>query len=73
MSIKSKDLYTCINFTVCTEFSAEIKMATITLSLPKEFEEAKKKHSQVDWNEVIKQGILDRLKRLEKLMERGKL
>jgi len=48
-------------------------MATITLSLPKEFEEAKKKHSQVDWNEVIKQGILDRLKRLEKLMERGKL
>ena len=48
-------------------------MATITLSLPKEFEEAKKKHSQVDWNKVIKQGILEKLEKLDKLAKIGKL
>ena len=51
-------------------------MTTITLSLPKEFEEAKKKFPEVDWNEVIKRGVLKRLeelKKFEELKNRGAL
>ena len=44
-------------------------MATITVSLPKEFDEAKKKFAEVDWNEVIKRGILKRLNELKKFEE----
>ena len=51
-------------------------MATITLSLPKEFESIKEKFPDIDWNEVIKRGILRRLeelKKFEKLKNRGGL
>ena len=51
-------------------------MTTITLSLPKEFKEAKKKFPEVDWNEVIKRGMLKRLEELKKfedLKARGEL
>ena len=51
-------------------------MATITLSLPKEFEEAKKKFPETNWNEVLKRGIFKRLEELEKFEElkrRGEL
>lgn len=51
-------------------------MTTITLSLPKEFEEAKSKFPEVDWNEVIKRGVLKRLnelKKFEELKSRGEL
>jgi len=51
-------------------------MATITLSLPKEFELLKKKFPEVNWNEVLKQGILRRLaelKKFEELRKRGEL
>ena len=41
-------------------------MATITLSLSKEFEEAKARFPDVDWNEVLKRGILKRLEELKK-------
>ena len=44
-------------------------MATITVSLPKEFEEAKKKFPETDWNEVLKRGILKRLEELKKFEE----
>ncbi len=44
-------------------------MATFTISVPKEFEELKKKYPKIDWNEVIKQGILQRLKELKKFEE----
>lgn len=51
-------------------------MATITLSLPEEFESVRKRFPDVDWNEVLKRGILKRLeelKRFEGLKERGEL
>ena len=51
-------------------------MTTITVSLPKEFDETKKKFPEVDWNEVIKRGILKRLeelKKFEELKKRGEL
>ncbi len=41
-------------------------MATITLSMPERFNEAKKEFPLVDWNEVVKSGILKRLNELEK-------
>lgn len=44
--------------------------------MPEEFEEAKRKYPQVDWNAVLKQGIIRRLEEIEKfekLKERGKL
>ena len=44
-------------------------MATITLSLPKEFEEAKKKFPDVNWNELLKIGILKRLLELKRFRE----
>lgn len=51
-------------------------MPTITLSLPQEFEEAKKRFPEVNWNEILKAGILKKLvelKKFEQLKERGKL
>ena len=51
-------------------------MTTITLSLPEEFEKAKEKFPEVNWNEVIKQGILKRLaelKKFEELKNKGEL
>lgn len=51
-------------------------MATLTLSLPDEFEKVKERFPDVDWNEVLKRGVLKRLeelKRFEKLRERGEL
>lgn len=51
-------------------------MATITLSLPKEFEKIKGRFPDTDWNEVVKRGILKRLedlKKLETLRNRGEL
>lgn len=44
--------------------------------MPDEFEKAKSKFPEVDWNEVIKQGILKRLgelKKFEELKKRGEL
>ncbi|MFH1637027.1 MAG: hypothetical protein ABIB71_01215 [Candidatus Woesearchaeota archaeon] len=51
-------------------------MATITLSMPKAFEEAKKRFPKVNWNEVLKAGLLRRLRELQKFEElkrRGEL
>ena len=51
-------------------------MATFTVSAPKELEELRKKFPEVDWNEVMKQGILRRLeelKKFEELKKRGEL
>jgi len=51
-----------------------LKMATLTISTPKELETLKKKYPKIDWNEVMKQGILKRLQELqkfEKLQKRG--
>ncbi len=48
-------------------------MVTITLSLPEEFEKVRKRFPEVNWNEVVKGGVLkrlDELKRLEKSKER---
>ena len=51
-------------------------MATITLSMPERFTKAKKEFPTINWNEVLKQGILKRLKELKKFEElknRGEL
>ena len=41
-------------------------MATFTVSLPKNFEKTKKRFPEVDWNAVMKAGILKRLEELKK-------
>ena len=51
-------------------------MATFTISAPKELEEFKKKYPTINWNEVMKQGILNKLeelKKFEELKKRGEL
>jgi hypothetical protein len=51
-------------------------MATITISAPKELEKLKEEFPEVNWNEVMKRGILKRLEELrkfEQLRERGAL
>ena len=51
-------------------------MATITISVPEKYEELKRRYPDVNWNEVLKRGILKRLeelKKFEKLKERGEL
>ncbi|MFH0752438.1 MAG: hypothetical protein V1914_02455 [archaeon] len=44
-------------------------MATITVSAPKGFDEAKKRFPETNWNEVLKAGILKRLEELKKFEE----
>jgi hypothetical protein len=59
-----------------TELNGGTDMATFIISAPKELERLKKEYPDVNWNEVMKQGILQRLKELEKLEElkkRGEL
>ena len=51
-------------------------MATLTISSPKELEALKKEFPEVDWNEVMKRGILKRLgeiKKFEELQNKGEL
>ena len=75
-SLKPKDLNISTDLLIYTEFIGGTKMATITLSLPKEFELVKKRFPEVNWNEILKQGILRRLaelKKFEELMKRGEL
>ena len=73
-SLKPKDLNISTDLLIYTEFIGGTKMATITLSLPKEFELVKKRFPEVNWNEILKQGILRRLaelKKFEELRKRG--
>jgi hypothetical protein len=44
-------------------------MATFTISAPKELVEAKRRFPEVDWNEVMKRGILRRLEEIKKFEE----
>jgi len=44
-------------------------MATFTISAPKELERLRKEYPEVNWNEVMKQGILKRLAELKKFEE----
>ena len=39
---------------------------TITVSMPDEFEKIRKQHPYINWNEIIKQGLLNRLSELKK-------
>jgi hypothetical protein len=51
-------------------------MATITVSVGDELERVRKKFPDVDWNEVLKRGLLKRLeelKKFEELRKRGEL
>ncbi len=48
-------------------------MATITISVPESLDEVKRRFPKIDWNEVLKRGVIKRLeelKRFEKLKER---
>ncbi len=75
-STHSKSLNTSTDIIIYSEINGDIDMATFTLSAPQELEELKKKYPKVDWNEVIKQGILRRLeelKKFEELKKRGAL
>lgn len=51
-------------------------MATITLLMPKKFETIKERFPDIDWNEVIKRGVikkLEELKKFEELKDKGEL
>jgi hypothetical protein len=51
-------------------------MATITVSIPDRFNRIKKEFPEINWNDVMKAGILkrlDELKRFEELKTRGVL
>lgn len=44
-------------------------MATFTISAPKELKRLRKEYPEVNWNEVMKRGILKRLEELKKFEE----
>ncbi len=51
-------------------------MAKITVSMPDRFNRIKKEFPEINWNEVMKAGILkrlDELKKFEELKTRGAL
>ncbi len=51
-------------------------MATLTITAPKDLKRIKKEYPHINWNEIMKQGILDKLKELqkfEKLKQEGKI
>ena len=51
-------------------------MATLTITAPKNLKELKKRFPDVNWNEIMKQGIikkLEELKKFEKLKKEGKI
>ena len=45
-------------------------MATLTISAPKELNKIRKQFPKIDWNEVMKIGILNRLKELKQFEKR---
>ena len=67
--ISPKSLSTSGDIIIYTEFNGGTKMATFTVSAPKELEELKKKYPTINWNEVAKQGILKKLEELKKFEE----
>ena len=51
-------------------------MATLTITAPENLKELKKRFPHVNWNEIMKQGILkklEELKKFEKLKSEGKI
>ena len=48
-------------------------MKRFTVSISKEFKAQLDKHPEVNWPEVMKQGIIKKLEVLEKLHSRGEL
>lgn len=51
-------------------------MPKVTLSIPKELKERLDKHPEVNWTEVLRRGIKDKLAKLvkfEELERRGEL
>jgi hypothetical protein len=44
-------------------------MSTFTISAPKELVKLKKEFPEINWNHVIKEGILERLEELKKFRE----
>lgn len=65
----SEGLYIPADFNVLIESSGGNKMATFTVSVPKEFAEAKKQFPHINWNEVLKRGLIRRLEELKKFRE----
>jgi hypothetical protein len=75
-ALSPKDLNTSTDLIVCTEIHGGAEMATITVSVGDELERVRKKFPDVDWNEVLKRGLLKRLeelKKFEELRKRGEL
>ncbi len=64
-----------IEFSVLTEFNLEaFNMATFTVNIPDEdWKRWHEKFPEVNWNEVIKRGLIKRLEELKKMRERGEL
>ena len=62
---KAKDLLNSTDFCVSTELFGGAEMATITLNIP-ELDRMRKKYPHINWNEVLKRGILKRLEELKK-------
>ena len=58
-----------IDLCIYTDIDECTNMATFTISAPKELHTLKKKYPKVNWNEVMKQGILKKLNELQKFEE----
>jgi len=52
---------------ILCDYFGGIIMATFTVSLPKEFERARREFPEANWNELIKKGIMKRLGELKQL------
>ena len=56
-------------FSVLTKLSGGAKMATFTVSIPKELKERLDKHPEVNWPEYLKGRFAIKLKQLRKFEE----
>jgi len=52
-----------------TTLRGSTKMATITLSFPKDLKERLDKHPEVNWPEVMRRSIKENIRKLEKFKE----
>lgn len=63
-----KDLYISTHLCVLTQLEV-FWMKRVTFSIPKELKERLDRHPEINWSEVIKEGIKKKLLKLEKFEE----
>ena len=64
---ESKILYTLTSLCLYT-YSSD-NMPKITLSIPKELKDKLNRHSELNWPEILRSGIKDKIKKLKRFEE----